>query len=434
MRAICLIVVGAILVLGIPAWAQETVSDVVVKGREEGIAIAVPPFATAPGLEALGQKMAALLRYDLDFTGLFTVLLPHQYPPDFVGFTSDAAQIDFDAWRATNAEFLVHCYLYQEDGAYLVDCRLFDLYAAQTVVGVRMKPEAGSLHLAGHQFSEEIVRALTGVPGVASSQLCFSGGPTGSKEIYVSDYDGVNLVQVTKHNSVSILPQFSPDGRKIAYVSFKDRFPFLYILDLDTGSSVPLSKSVGLNVAPAWAPDGKRLAIVLSKDANAEIYLVNRDGSNPRRLTDNRAMDTSPSFHPDGSRIAFVSERAGSAQIYAMNADGSGVTRLSYQGGRSYDPAWSPDGRSIAYVVERRGEGLEIYMMDADGKNPRRLTASPGSNESPSWSPDSRHVVFASTRTGTTALWTVNVASLEARRVPALDLPCQGPDWGPRRK
>lgn len=430
MRTFRMIVPLAVLCTPVLAQLVDTI-----KGGpgDQRIPIAVPAFATAPGKEALGAEMAGVLAYDLDFSGLLRVLPREQYPPGFAGFTSDATQINFDSWRHTPSDFVVHVYVTVEGGRIVAECRLFDVATGQQVVGKRLAAEESWWRLVAHQFSDEIVRYLDGEPGCATSRICYSGGHTGKKEIYVADYDGANQTQLTKHGSISILPAFAPDGSKIAYVSYKDRYQFLYVFDLASGVSSALSKEVGMNSAPSWAPDGKRLAMVLSKDANSEIYLVGADGSNKQRLTNDPAVDSSPCFSPDGHQIAFVSERASTPQIYVMDASGANVHRASFQGGKSYDPAWSPDGKSIAYVVEKSGEGFEIFVMDADGANPRQLTSSGGSNESPSWSPDSRHIIFSSTRSGSPELWTVTLSTGENQRVPSINVSAQGPAWGARR-
>lgn len=414
----------------LPATPQEGVA-ITSKGRTDSrVGVAVPTFAAPPGQDALASQMTEVMRYDLDFTGLIRVLAPEEFPSSFIGLTSDATKIDFDAWRYARAEYIVHVYATMEGGNVVLECRLLDVATGQQVVGKRLSGQQAWWRHAVHQFSDEIIRYLDGEPGIATTEYCFSGGTTGKKEIYIADYDGANLKQVTQHNSISILPTFSPDGTKIAYVSFKDRYQFLYVFERSSGRSTALSKEVGMNSAPAWAPDGRRLAMVLSKDANSEIYLVNADGTGKTRLTNDPGTDTSPSFSPDGNRIVFVSDRGGSPQVYVMDTSGGGVKRLSLQGGKSYDPEWSPDGRQIAYVVEQ--SGFQIYVMDADGGNPRQLTAS-GSNESPSWSADSRYVVFTSTREGRPQLWTANVTTGENRKVPGINVSSQGPDWGPRR-
>lgn len=415
------------------AQEQRVVGDITKGPADKRIPVAVPTFVTAPGSESMGVEMAQVLSDDLDFTGLIRVLTRPEFPQGFAGFTSDATQINFDQWRTTSAEFLVHVYVTTAGGQIAAECRLFDVASGQQVVGKRLAAQESWWRLVSHQFADEIVRYLDGEPGIASTRVCFSGGETGKKEIFVSDYDGANATQLTKHGSISILPAFSPDGSKIAYVSYKDRYQFLYVYDLASGVSTAVSKEVGMNSAPAWSPDGKRIAMVLSKDANSEIYVMNADGTNKQRLTNDPAVDSSPTFSPDGRKIAFVSERGGNPQIYVMDATGGSAQRVSLQGGKSYDPSWSPDGQSIAYVVEKGGEGFEIYFMGADGSNPTQLTSSGGSNESPSWAPDSRHVIFSSTRGGSAELWTVTVATGENRKVPRLSARGQGPDWGPRR-
>ncbi|MCH8204667.1 MAG: Tol-Pal system beta propeller repeat protein TolB [Candidatus Hydrogenedentes bacterium] len=399
------------------------------------IPIAVPPFVAGRGAENYGKNLAAVLSRDLDFTGVFTIVERNDYPPNFRGLQLDASKLDFAAWRRTPAEHLIHAALRTEGDMVVAECRLFDIPVAQQVVGKRLRTRSQWARLLAHQFADETVRFLTGVAGVASSEITFSGGrQRGVKEIYIADYDGGKVTQVTHHGSISIKPKFSPDGNKIAYLSYKDRYPWLYVYDRRTGASTSLSKRPGLNHAPAWSPDGRHIALVLSKDANTEIYLKNADGSGEQRLTNHRASDTSPAFSPDGHRLVFVSDRGGRAQLYVMRVDGSGVRRLSFQGGSSYDPAWSPDGRHIAYIVEKDGLGLELWMMNPDGTGARPLTRSMGSNESPSWSPDSRHIAFGSSRAGLSQLYTVTVETGVVRQIPNLtDLHSEGPSWGPRR-
>jgi TolB protein len=425
----CIIALLLIVGFSAPSWAQ-AIQIGSTGTADKRFGVAAPDFACAPGLEALAKEMSEVISYDLLFTGLFTVLPKTAYPPTFTGFTADATQIDFTGWRAAKANYLVYAYVTAEGSNVQAECRMFDVNSGTQILGQRVMSTKDLPRLVAHRFSDEIVRTLDGVPGMATSEICFTRGATGKKEIFVSDYDGANAKQLTQHGAISIKPKFSPDGSKIAYVSFKDRYPYLYILDRATGKSTPLSKNVGLNAAASWAPDGKRLALVLSKDGNTEIYTKNIDGSGERRLTTDRASDSSPTFDPSGSQIAFVSERSGRPQIFVMGADGSGVRRISYQGGSAYDPVWSPDGKMIAYVASIPGEGFEIYVMNSDGSGARRLTDTGGSNESPSWSPDSRHVIFASTRSGPYEIWAVNVAPpCEQHRIG----PGQGSYWGPRR-
>lgn len=417
-----------------PVFAQQPVRIETRGQLDTRIPIAVPPFITGVESQAYGANLSAAMARDLDFTGLFIIVGADEYPAGYRGLPSDASKIDFNAWRSTPAEHLIHAAVRTEGDVVVAECRLFDVPVAQQVVGKRLRTRNQWARLLAHQFADEAVRFLTGVAGVASSEIAFSGAKQRVKEIYVADYDGARITQVTHHGSISIKPKFSPDGTKIAYLSYKDHFPWIYIYDRKSGESRVLSKRVGLNHAPAWSPDGRRLAIVLSKDGNTEIYVKNADGTGEQRLTRDRANDTGPVFSPNGRQIAFVSDRAGRPQIYVMATDGSRPRRLSYQGGSSYDPAWSPDGRYIAYIVEKDGQGLELWMMNYDGTGARALTQSMGSNESPSWSPDSRHVIFGSSRSGLSQLYMATIETGVVRQVPNLvHLRCEGPSWGPRR-
>ena len=417
------------------ASAQEAISITSGSGTDSRVTIAVPPFAASdPALQAAAKEMAEVVAYDLEFTDLFKILPTIEYPQTFTGTTTDVASLDLNSWTASKAQHLVYGVVTAEGANIVAQLRLFDLVSKDQVFGQELRVPRQYQRLAAHRFSEEIIRYIEAEPGSGTSEIAYSVGEPGKKEIYVSDYDGANARQITQHGSVSIKPKLSPDGNKIAYLSFKDSYPFLYVFDRASGKSTLISKEVGANLSPAWSPDGSKLAMTLSKDGNTEIYTKSATGGNPVRLTKNRDGDTSPAFSPDGSRIAFVSDRAGSPQIYIMPASGGEGTRLSFQGGSSYDPAWSPDGRFIAYSVERSGDGFEIYVMGADGSSPTRLTNSQGSNESPSWSPDGRHVMFMSTRSGRGELWTVNPTTGTERPVPNLRGRAEGPNWGPRRK
>lgn len=423
----------AVLIAWTSAQAQTTIklgSGATVDKRSQ---VAVPPLATSDGsLSKMARELSEVIGFDLEFSGLFNVIAPAQFPPQFTALDPDVTKVDFNIWRVTKAEYFVYGYVRQEGNEFVGQFRLFDMATGQQIVGQELRVDSKTPRLAAHRFSEEVIRAVDGTPGSGTSEICFSGGETGKKEIYISDYDGANVQQVTKHGSISIKPKFSPDGNKIAYLSYKDRFPFIYVYDRRSGKSVPVSQEPGINAVPAWSPDSSRLAMVLSKDGNMEIYVRDADGKHPVRLTKNRFMDTSPAFSPDGSQIAFVSDRGGSPQVYLMPASGGEGARLTNQGGNSYDPAWSPDGKKIAFVVEKRGEGFQIWWMNADGSGAAPLTGT-STNESPTWSPDGRNIMFMSQRAGKT-LWAVNVKLGQEWQMSKANMSFEGPSWGPRRK
>ena len=427
------IVVG--ILSGFAAWGQTRVDMVSTTGGDIRVAVAVPDFLAQPGLETMAKEMTDVLKNDLVFTGIFSIVPRENYPPSFKGLTPNATEIDFDAWRQAKVEYMVYASVTAEGDKLVAECRMFDVNAGTQIAGQRLTSTRNYPRLIAHHFEEEVVRKVDGTPGMASSQICFSAGRTGSKEIYIADYDGANARPVTKFGSVTILPKFSPQGDKIAFVSYKDKFPFLYVLNIASGVTTVVSKRVGLNVAPAWSPDGRRLAMTLSKDANAEIYIKSADvGSPDQRITNSPSSDAQPTFDPTGTRLAFVSDRGGVPQIYTMGVDGSGVNRVTFTGGKTCDPSWSPDGKRIAYVSEKSGEGMAVYMVDLTDNSATRLTEAGGMHESTSWSPDSRHIIFSSSRSGKPELYAVNVRPpYDEHKISVNGMACEGPYWGPRR-
>jgi TolB protein len=250
----------------------------------------------------------------------------------------------------------------------------------------------GNARAATHQFADAITKAVTGLPGFASSKLAFvSGGRT--KELYYADIDGYGARPITHDNVDSASPALSRDGTKLAYTSYKSGYPDVYVIDLGTGSRNRVAFFPGINSGPSFSPDGSSLALTLSKDGNPEIYTMSIDGGSLNRITRTRGAETSPSWSPDGNRLVYSSDDRGEPQLYVSSSQGVSdwdhlVTNNSY----CTRPDWSNDGNLIAFTT-RIGGQFQIGVFNLASRTAQLVTS--GGGEDPAWTRDSRHLVYA---------------------------------------
>ena len=240
-------------------------------------------------------------------------------------------------------------------------------------------------------------------------RIAFDSDRDGNWEVYVMNADGSGVTRLTDNGAADEFPAWSPDGRRIAFESNRDGNWEIYVMNADGSGVTRLTYNDAFDSGPDWSPDGRRIAFDSNRDGNWEIYVMNADGSGVTRLTDNGAADGFPAWSPDGRRIAFESNHDGNPEIYVMNADGSGATRLTYNDAGDSFPAWSPDGRRIAFHSHRDGS-FDIYVMNADGSGATRLTYNGAADGFPAWSPDGRRIAFHSNRDGNFEIYVMNTA------------------------
>lgn len=283
-----------------------------------------------------------------------------------------------------------------------------------------------------HAFSDDIVLYLTGESGVATTRIAFVGTATGSKEIYLIDYDGARLARTTTLGSISLSPAWSPDANWIAFMTYASGNPDLVRAEVGSPNVVALSRRPGLNSAPAFHPKGDRIIATLSFEGNSELYTMNLEGGDLKRLTfEANSIETSACYSPTGAQVAFISDRTGQPQVYVMDADGANVRRISYLNGFCDSPDWSPNGDWIAFVA-RIDQGFDIFVVRPDGTDGQRLTADEGNHENPSWAPDSRHLVYAKTLAGDRRLYVMAANGQGKRQLTWSQGDQYNPAWSPK--
>ncbi len=281
-----------------------------------------------------------------------------------------------------------------------------------------------------HRVADELVEAITGNKGIASTKIAVISTRSGAKELYLCDADGGSLMQLTKDNSIIVGPNWHPNGSGLLYTSFKRGFPDIYTHQLQSGKRDIVSRYGGLNTGAALAPDGETLALILSKDGNPELY-VQRIGGRPVRLTaTTSATEASPTWSPDGQYIAYVSDQSGTPQLYKIRPSGGQAQRLSRRGTENVAPDWGPNG--LIACASRSGGRYNIAIIHPTTGETRYLPTDGADYEDPSWAPDGRHLVATRSVRYQSALYLLDTVN----DAPVLLLGGVGnwisPAWSPR--
>lgn len=393
-----------------------------------------PPRIAVPDLLALSNDketqdaarvISEVLWNDLDFEREFALIPRDTYKSIPPAATIDA--VPFDRWRELGADGVVIGTVQKTASGIRVEMRLYSVRARQSAFAKEYTGAIANPRFFAHTMSDELHQSQRNLRGVARTKLAFISDRNREavvstvekrdvKEVYIADYDGANPRRITINRTMNLTPNWSPDGRSIAYTSYRSGVPDILISNIYAGTMEMPTKGVGQNYLPVFSPDGSRIAFVSNRDGNNEIYVMNRDGSNLTRLTNNPAIDVTPTWSPNGTQIAFTSERSGSPQIYVVNVDGSGLRRISSE---SYaDRAtWSPPPLNEIAFTARTGPGFDIKILNIASGETRQITFGEGSNESPAWAPNGRHLAFMSTRAGKSQIFTVDKDGRNLRQI-----------------
>ena len=422
---------GILLVLA----AQQ--SDVVIK-LEGGNrpAIAVPDLRGSGAAQPLMNAFNETLYNDLDASGLFKMVPKTMYPlqvpqqpPDFreqpppqPARPGQQPRNGGGAWLSdwssppVLANYLAFGYTAVQNNVLVLYGWLFNVGQATVsqaqVLDKRyyVSPDEAGARKTAHEFAADIIAQMGGT-SLLGTKIYFVSNRTGHKEIWVMDPDGSNQRQISRFNSLSIMPAVSPDGAKVAFTSFARGNPAIFILSTDTGRRLPFYNQVAsMNATPDFTPDGKQLLYSSTASGRAQIYIANIDGSNLRRISNTSALEVEPKVNPKtGTDLVFVSGRSGPQQIYRMNMDGADVQRLSNGEGEASNPCWHPNGQIMAFAWTRgfATGNFNIFVMDVASRNFNQLTYGAGRNENPAWAPDGRRLAFMSTRSGSEQIWTM---------------------------
>lgn len=393
-------------------------------GGAQQIPIAIVPFGQAA--VANQDKIADIIAADLRRSGLFRVL-------ETAGVASrptEVSQVKYAEWAVLQAQAITVGNVTPLPGNRLkVTFGLADVVKQTSLVSMEYNIAPSQLRLTAHKIADVIYQKLTGEGPIFASRIAYINKTKNRFALQVADADGVNAQTVVSSSEPIISPAWSPDGTRIAYVSFEKKKPIIFIQSLTTGQRITLANFKGNNSAPAWSPDGTKLAIVLSHSANSQLYTINADGTGLKQITRSSAIDTEPHWSPDGKWIYFTSDRGGNPQIYKVSSLGGEAQRITFQGEHNLSPHFSPDGKSLV-MVRKDGGKYSIAVQDLVSGQVQVLSDG-GQDESPSFAPNGRVILYATRTGGRGALAAVSSDGRVKQRLSESGGDIREPSWGP---
>ncbi len=414
--------IGLLLTL-LCANARAQLSIDITGGGANQIPIGVLRFA---GEGALPQSISDIVEADLQRSGRFRMLFAGNVDP----LPAEVAQVNFGDWKNRNADALVIGSVVRlADGRFEARFRLLDVPKQTQIGGVAFTLSAQQVRATAHRIADVVYEKLTGDRGVFSTRIAYVVKQGSRYELQIADADGAGAQTALASREPIISPAWSPDGTRLAYVSFENKKPVVYVHSLVSGQRQAVANFKGSNSAPAWSADGKQLAVVLSKDGGSQMYLIGADGSNPRRITNSGSIDTEPFFAPDGQSIYFTSDRGGSPQIYHMSASGGEATRVTFDGSYNVSPRVSSDGKTLIYIA-RDGGRFQLKSLDLVSKQGQVLTDGQH-DESPSFAPNGKMILYATQINNRGSLAAVSSDGRVKQRLSVQAADVREPAWGP---
>ena len=398
-----------------------------------------------------GQRLYDIIKKDLTISSYFSFIPREAFIEDYTKRSVHPKKkdphrgFDFSSWGQIGAEFMIRSGFKVFKNQLQYQGYIYHVPQKKLIMTKTYTDSVNRLRKIAHEFSNDVVKSLTGRKGFFISQFVVSRSTRGfRKEIFIMDWDGANQRPISNHQSISQSPAWSPSGRYLTYTSYlyhrkiRIRNADLFIYDLVSGKRRLVSYQKGINSGGTFTPDSRSILLRISKSGASDIYHINLRNLKITQITNGPrgAMNVEPTVSPDGKTIAFSSDRSGKPMIYTMDINGRNVKRLTFAGAYNSTPAWSSDGKLIAFSGFDKGH-FDIFIINSNGKNIKRLTSARkkngrlANNENPSFSPDGRFILFSSDRTGRYQLYIISIDGKYEYRMTFDNKDYYRPQWSP---
>ncbi len=431
-RRLSLAVLLAALLL--PALASAQLRIEIVDGVEGAMPIAVVPFAWDSDMPEPATSVSEIVSANLHRSGLFDPMDEEQ----MIDRPTRPTEVGFGTWRLLKVDHLVIGRVTDAaDGVgYEIEYHLLDVHTGRILMSQALPVGPGDLRFGAHRVTDAVYERLIGTPGAFATRIAYvvvtdRDGDDELFELVIADADGHNPQTIVRNTQPILSPAWSPDGRKLAYVSFATGRSNVIVQDLYTGQNRTVSSDRGINGAPAFSPDGRKLAVSLSRGGSPDIWVIDLDNDDQReQLTRHWTINTEPAWAPESGRIFFTSDRAGRPQIYSMRSDGSDVQRETQEGRYNARPSFGLDDRHMAVVWSDGNNDFRIAIHDREAERLRVLSDG-RLDESPSFAPNGSMVLYATRENGRGVLAAVSADGRVRQRLVLSEGDVREPAWSP---
>ena len=388
--------ISLLAILILPIFCASELFLEITKGSEDPFKVAMIPFA---GSSIISKKLDAVIRNDLNRTGEFSMLDKRLLLP----LKMEDEDINYQDWKLLGMDYVIAGNIINDKNSIDVDYEIYDIQKKRKIRSSKVFGLPNQLRQLAHYTSDGIYESIAGIKGIASTKLLYvneiqSGDIKSRYRLMLADSDGANEQTLLSSSEPIISPSWSPDGKKVAYVSFETGLANVFIQNISTGKrDSVLSKNTQIS-SPSWSPDGKYLSLTLYQDGNAEIYILRLRDKTLTRMTNQFAIDTESSWSPKGNKILFTSGRSGSPQIYELDLRrlNSKAKRITFEGSYNAKASYLPNEEGIIFV-NRSADGLFHIALKYKKENFIRILTEAKMDESPSVAPNGNMVIYGIT-------------------------------------